>query len=67
METIASITKIISANEKIMIEAQGGKAYISDAKKTFKSFIDSDFKNWGLNQSGSPVRPPLKHCLMSAK
>lgn len=47
-----SILKVISGGEKIMIEALDGKAYISDAKKTFKSGIDGDFKNWGLNQSG---------------
>lgn len=47
-----SILQLISGGEKLMIEALDGKAYISDAKKTFKSFIDSDFKNWGLNQSG---------------
>lgn len=47
----ALILRVISGNEKLMIEALDGKAYISDAKKTFKSGIDGDFKNWGLNQS----------------
>jgi hypothetical protein len=47
-----SILQLISGGEKIMIEASDGKAYISDAKKTFKSFIDGNLKNWGLNQSG---------------
>ncbi|MGE5425743.1 MAG: hypothetical protein ACM3PZ_01585 [Bacillota bacterium] len=42
----------ISGKEMIMIEALDGKAYISNAKKTFKSGIDEDFKKWGLNQSG---------------
>lgn len=47
-----SILSLISANEKIMIESSDGKAYISDAKKTFKSNIDGCFKSWGLNRSG---------------
>ena len=42
-----------------MIEALDGKAYISDAKKTFKSFINSDFKNWGLNQSSPATAETL--------
>lgn len=42
-----------------MIEALDGKAYISDAKKTFKSGIDGDFKNWGLNQSGPATAETL--------
>ena len=53
------IVRLISANEKIMIEASDGKAYISDAKKTFKSGIDGDFKNWGLNQSGQATAETL--------
>ena len=54
-----SILQLISGGEKLMIEALDGKAYISDAKKTFKSFIDSDFKNWGLNQSGPATAETL--------
>ena len=45
-----SILRLISDGEKIMIEASDGKAYISNAKKIFKSSISKDFKNWGLNQ-----------------
>lgn len=54
-----SILQLISGGEKLMIEALDGKAYISDAKKTFKSFIDSDFKNWGLNQSSPATAETL--------
>ena len=54
-----SILQLISGNEKLMIEALDGKAYISDAKKTFKSYIDGDFKNWGLNQSGPATAETL--------
>lgn len=48
----SSIVQFISGGEKLMIEALDGKAYIADAKKVFKPYIDGDFKNWGLNQSG---------------
>ena len=54
-----SILQLISGGEKLMIEALDGKAYISDAKKTFKSFIDPNFKNWGLNQFGSATTETL--------
>lgn len=59
VESKPSILRLISGGEKIMIEALDGKAYISDAKKTFKSFIDSDFKNWGLNQSSPATAETL--------
>ena len=54
-----TILRRISGGEKLMIEALDGKAYISDAKKTFKSGIDGDFKNWGLNQSGPTTAETL--------
>jgi len=47
-----AITKVISTGTEIKLEALDGKAYIYDAKKTFSSFIDEDFKNWGLNCPG---------------
>jgi len=53
------ITRLISGGEKLMIEAIDSEAYISDAKKTFKSYIDGDFKNWGLNQSGPATAETL--------
>ena len=54
-----AILQVISGGEKLMIEALDGKAYISDAKKVFKSYIDGDFKNWGLNQSGPATAETL--------
>lgn len=59
VEAKPSILRLISGGEKLMIEALDGKAYISDAKEIFKSFIDSDFKNWGLNQSGPATAETL--------
>ncbi len=54
-----SILQVISGGEKLMIEALDGKAYISDAKKVFKSYIDGDFKNWGLNQPNTATAETL--------
>jgi len=54
-----SILQLISGGEKLITEALDGKAYISDAKKIFKLYIDSDFKNWGLNQSGPATAETL--------
>jgi len=54
-----SILSLISGNDKLMIEASDGKAYIFDAKNIFKSGIDGDFKNWGLNKSGPATKEIL--------
>jgi len=42
---------LISGGEGLTIESLDGKAYISDAKKTFR-YIDAYFENWRLNHSG---------------
>jgi len=42
-----SILKLISGPDPL-----DGKATIAEAKGTFKSYIDSDFNNWGLNKPG---------------
>jgi hypothetical protein len=47
-----SILQLISGGENLMIEAQDGKAYIAEAKNTFKGYIDGDFENWKLNKAG---------------
>lgn len=52
VEQKSSMLSLISVGEKVMIEALDGKAYIADAKQTFRSFIDGNFKSWGLNKSG---------------
>lgn len=54
-----SILQLISGGEKIMVEALNGKEYISNAKRVFKSYIDSDFRNWGLNKSGPATTETL--------
>jgi len=52
VEKKTSMFNLISAGEKVMIEVLDGRAYISEAKRIFSSFIDGNFKNWGLNKSG---------------
>jgi hypothetical protein len=47
-----AILNLISAGEKLMIEKTSEKKTIADSKSTFKSFIDSNFKNWELNNKG---------------
>jgi hypothetical protein len=44
--------RLISGNESLIIKALTGKLTIAEAKKTFKSYIDLDFKNWNLNKAG---------------
>jgi len=54
-----NVLRLISGNEKIMIEALDGQATIANAKNIFKSFIDTDFKNWGLNNPSSATGETL--------
>jgi hypothetical protein len=53
-----SILRLISSGEKLSIKASDGKATIAMSKKIFKSGIDSDFVNWGLNTFG-PATPEI--------
>lgn len=50
VEVKPSILKLISSGEKITIESLDGQEFISGAKDIFKSYIDENFKNWGLNE-----------------
>lgn len=52
MATEQRILNLLSNNESLMIEALNGKATIAKADKVFKSYIDSDFRNWGLDKRG---------------
>ncbi|MFA7702389.1 MAG: hypothetical protein WCX80_02950, partial [Patescibacteria group bacterium] len=47
-----NVLHLISGGKKIIIKALDGKELIANAKKTFKSGIDSDFVNWELNTEG---------------
>ncbi|MFZ4648578.1 MAG: hypothetical protein ACOYMB_02995 [Patescibacteria group bacterium] len=55
--SVPSITRLIESG--VMIEACDGKTYISEAKNTFKSGIDGDFKNWSLNNKGNATKETL--------
>jgi len=59
VERKSSMLNLISAGEKVMIEALDGKAYIADDKQTFSAFIDGNFKGWGLNKSSSATPETL--------
>ena len=47
-----SILRLISGDHTLTLKALDGKRLIYKAKKTFPSYLDSDFVNWGLNKSG---------------
>lgn len=51
-ETESSILRLISGGGELMIEALDGKSYISENEKLFRSCIDHDFENFGLNNPG---------------
>lgn len=44
------ILKLISGIETLVLDACDGKETLAGAKDVFKSGIDDDFKNWGLNK-----------------
>lgn len=47
------ILRLLSSGKSIIIDACDGKLTLANAKEVFKSGIDSDFENWGLNQPTS--------------
>jgi len=53
------ILKLLSAGEKIMLEANDGNSKIYGNSKIFKSFNDDDFKNWGLNKNSQTTAETL--------
>lgn len=50
-----SILRLISKGESIAIPACDGSETLAKANDVFKSGIDLDFKNWGLNEPGKPT------------
>jgi len=48
-----AILSLLSIPETLVLEVLDGKATIANAKSTFKSYLDSDFKNWKLNNKGN--------------
>ncbi|MCF7820445.1 MAG: hypothetical protein K9M44_03180 [Candidatus Pacebacteria bacterium] len=47
-----AILSLLSIPETLVLEALDGKATIANAKSTFKSYLDSNFKNWKLDNKG---------------
>ncbi len=48
----SQILRLLSAGVTITIGKCDGKQSLAQAKKTFPSYIDSDFKKWGLDKAG---------------
>lgn len=51
-----TILTLLSIPETLVLETLDGKATIANAKSTFKSYLDPDFKNWGLNNKGDATK-----------
>lgn len=47
-----TILRLLSRGENIIIPACDGSKIIASAEDMFRAYIDSDFKNWGLNKPG---------------
>lgn len=55
------ILHLISGDSTLIIEALDGSRLICQSKKTFKSFIDVHFVNWGINKPGvATPRTPVQ-------
>lgn len=57
------ILLLISGGKSLKLKALDGSRRICKSKKTFKSFIDGDFENWGINKKGvaTPETPVQVH------
>lgn len=55
-EAVTSCLRLISGGKKIIIRETSGQRLISQAKKVFPGWIDSDFTNWGCDVPGE-ARP----------
>lgn len=50
------ILRCISDGADLVIPACDGSHTLANAKKVFKSYIDSNFKNWGLDKKGESTK-----------
>lgn len=50
MKKESDILRLLTVSEKLLLAKSDGRGIISQAKNVFKSYIDSDFENWGLNK-----------------
>ena len=46
------ILRLISEGKTLKLKALDGSRRICESKKTFRSFIDADFENWGIDKKG---------------
>ena len=46
----SDILNLFSGSEKILLSKLDGRTTIAKAENVFKSYISSDFENWGLNR-----------------
>jgi len=52
---INGILRLISEEEVLSLKASNGSRLIYQSANTFKSYLDSDFINWGLNKKGVSI------------
>jgi len=45
-----TILRLLTKGESIVIESSDGSETLANARETFKSWIDSDFKKWGTDK-----------------
>jgi len=53
---VSGCLKYISAGKVLVLGPTDGKETIAQAGETFPSYIDSDFKGWGLDVSSTPTK-----------
>jgi len=57
-KTKESFLRLISGEETITIDATDGTEVLADADDVF-AYVDSDFKNWGANETGGATKEAL--------
>ncbi len=45
------ILRLLTIDKNLVIKATTGKRFLANAKSTFKSYVDSNFKNWKLDRT----------------
>ena len=59
MNALNVILRSLAISEKLYLSELDGRAIIAKAEDVFKSWIDFDFQNWGLNKE-SKVTPEIE-------
>jgi hypothetical protein len=66
-EGVSNILRLLSASATLTIRACNGSETLAQAKGVFKSGIDSDFKNWGLDKEGKATEETQVQVYETAK